>query len=80
MFGLNYTYSKAMDVESTAERGAHYFTDSVINQWDPGQMYGPGNADLRHQINGYWVAELPFGRGKALGSTVHGAADALISG
>jgi len=43
-------------------------------------MYGPGDADLRHQISGYWVAELPFGRGKALASTVHGAADALIGG
>jgi hypothetical protein len=80
MFGLNYTYSKALDIESMAERGVHYLTDSVINAWDPGQMYGPSDADLRHQINGYWVAELPFGRGKALGSNVHGAADALISG
>jgi hypothetical protein len=80
MFGLNYTYSKALDIESTSERGVHYLTDSVINAWNPRQMYGPGDADLRHQINGYWVAELPFGRGKALGSNVHGAANAIISG
>jgi len=80
MFGLNYTYSKSLDIESTAERGVHYLTDSVINAWDPGQMYGPGDADLRHQINGYWVAELPFGRGKALASDAHGVADALIGG
>ncbi len=80
MFGLNYTYSKALDIESMAERGSHYLTDSVINAWEPGQMYGPSDADLRHQINGYWIWQLPFGRGKAFGSTVHGAADALISG
>jgi hypothetical protein len=80
MFGLNYTYSKALDIESMAERGVHYLTDSVINAWNPGQMYGPSDADLRHQINGYWVAQLPLGRGKALGGNVHGAADALISG
>lgn len=80
MFGLNYTYSKSLDVESTAERGIHYLTDSVINPWAPGQMYGPGDADLRHQINGYWVAELPFGRGKTFGSDAHGVADALIGG
>ena len=80
MFGLNYTYSKALDIESTSERGVHYLTDSVINAWNPRQMYGPGDADLRHQINGYWVAELPFGRGKALGSNAHGVADALIAG
>jgi hypothetical protein len=80
MFGLNYTYSKALDIESTSERGIHYLTDSVINAWNPRQMYGPGDADLRHQINGYLVAELPFGRGKALASNAHGAVDALIGG
>ncbi|HEX3103320.1 MAG TPA: carboxypeptidase-like regulatory domain-containing protein [Terriglobales bacterium] len=80
MFGFNYTYSKALDVESMAERGVHYLTDSVINAWNPRQMYGPGDADLRHQINGYWVAELPVGRGKLVASNVHGVADALISG
>jgi hypothetical protein len=80
MFGLNYTYSKALDVESMAERGVHYLTDSVINPWNIGQMYGPGDADLRHQINGYWVAELPFGRGKPIAGNAHGFADALIGG
>lgn len=80
MFGLNYTYSKALDIESEAERGIHYLTDSVINAWDPAQMYGPSDADLRHQINGYWVVELPFGRGKAVAGNAHGVADALIGG
>ena len=80
MFGLNYTYSKALDIESMAERGVHYLTDSVINAWDPGQMYGPSDSDLRHQINGYLVVQLPFGRGKALATNVHGVTDALISG
>lgn len=80
MFGLNYTYSKSLDVESMAERGVHYLTDSVINPWNISQMYGPGDADLRHQINGYWVAELPFGQGKPILGNAHGAADALIGG
>jgi len=80
MFGVNYTYSKALDIESSSERSIHYLTDSVINAWDPGQMYGPSDADLRHQINGYWVVEMPFGRGKALAGSAHGALDALIDG
>ena len=80
MFGLNYTYSKALDIESASERSVHYLTGSVINAWDPRQMYGPSDADLRHQINGYWVVELPFGRGKALASNAHGALDAVIGG
>jgi len=80
MFGLNYTYSKALDVESMAERGAHYLTDSVINPWSPGQMYGPSDADLRHQINGYWIVQLPFGRGRAFAGNSSKVVDAVIGG
>ena len=80
LFGFNYTYSKSLDVESQSERGVHYLTDSIINAWNPNQMYAPSDFDLRHQINGYWVAELPFGRGKMLGSNMNHFADALIGG
>ncbi len=80
LFGFNYTYSKTMDIESTAERGVHYLTDSVINPFDINQMYAPADFDLRHQINGYWLAELPFGRGKAIGGETNGWVDAIIGG
>lgn len=80
LFGFNYTYSKSNDIESMSERGVHYLTDSIINPWSPNQMYGPSDFDLRHQINYYWVAQLPFGRGHAFGSNVNGWADALIGG
>jgi hypothetical protein len=53
LFGLNYTYSKSLDLESEAERGVQYLTDSIINSWSPSQMYGPSDYDLRHQVNGY---------------------------
>jgi hypothetical protein len=80
LFGFNYTYAHALDVESMAERGVHYLTDSVINAWDPRQMYGPADFDLRHQVNGYWVANLPFGKGRLIGQNVNGWVDALIGG
>jgi hypothetical protein len=80
VFGLNYTYSKSNDIASQAERGVHYLTDSIINPWSPNQMYAPSDFDLRHQINGYWVAELPFGRGKRIGGDVSNWADAVIGG
>ena len=80
LFGLNYTYSKSLDLESEAERGVQYLTDSIINPWSPAEMYGPSDYDLRHQINGYWIAELPFGRGKALAGNVGNAANAIIGG
>jgi hypothetical protein len=80
LLGLNYTYSKSNDIESQAERGAHYLTDSVINPWSPHQMYGPSDFDLRHQINGYWVVQLPFGHGKAIAGNASSWANAILGG
>lgn len=80
LFGLNYTYSRCLDIESEAERGVQYLTDSIINAWDPNQMYGPCDYDIHHQINGFYVAQLPFGRGKKFGSGVGKVADAVIGG
>lgn len=80
LFGVNYTYSHSMDVESEAERGIHFLTDSIINPYSPQQMYGSSDFDLRHQINGYWVAQLPFGKGKQFGGNAGGWENALIGG
>jgi hypothetical protein len=80
MFRLNYTYSKALDVESMAERGTQFLTDSVINPWSPAQMYGPSDSDLRHQINGYWIVQLPFGKGRAVAGNATKLTDAIIGG
>ena len=43
-------------------------------------MYGPSDYDLRHQVNGYWVAQLPFGRGREFGGNVSKGVDAIIGG
>ncbi|ABF39630.1 Cna B-type protein [Candidatus Koribacter versatilis Ellin345] len=79
-FGFNYTYSKSMDIESQSERGAHYLTSSIINPFDVNQMYGPSDFDLRHQINAYWVADLPFGRGKKFGNDMNRWMDTFLGG
>ena len=80
LFGFDYTYSHGLDVESMAERGAHYLTDSIINPFAPQQMYSSSDSDLRHQINAYWVAQLPFGHGRPFASGVSNWANALIGG
>lgn len=80
LFGLNYTYSHSNDIASESERGLHYLTDSIINPWAPQQMYGSSDFDLRHQINGYWVAQLPFGQGRRFGNNANGWQNALIGG
>lgn len=80
LFGANYTYSHSNDIASEAERGIHYLTDSIINAWSPQQMYASSDFDLRHQINGYWVAQLPFGRGQRFGGGANGWENFLIGG
>lgn len=80
LFGVNYTYSHSMDVESMAERGAQYLTDSIINAWEPQQEYASSDFDLQHQINGYWVAQLPLGQGRRFGSSMHAWEDAIVGG
>jgi hypothetical protein len=80
LFGFNYTWSHAMDVESMAERGVRHNDKVIINPWDLRAQYGPSDADLRHQINAYWVVDLPVGRGKYFANNIGKAADAVIGG
>lgn len=80
LFGFNYAYSHSNDVESMSERGVHYLTDSVINPWNLRQMYASSDFDLRHQINAYWVAQLPFGRTGYIARNASGFENALIGG
>jgi hypothetical protein len=86
-FAMNYTFSKAMDTSSTPERqdifgGAFTggYSGTTINSWDIRKEYSFSDYDITHQFNGFWIAELPFGRGKALGSGVSGWANQIIGG
>ncbi len=86
-FTLNYTFSHSLDTSSTPERqnifgGAFTggYTGTTINAWDIRQEYSNSDYDIRHQFNGYWIAELPFGRGKALGGDAPGWANQVIGG
>lgn len=80
LFGFNYTFSKSLDIESMAERGIRHDSAVIVNPWSPYQLYGPSEFDLRHQVNGYWVAQLPFGRGKKFAGNDSRWADAIIGG
>jgi hypothetical protein len=86
-FALNYTFSHSLDTSSTPERqdiigGAFFggYTGITINSWNIRQEYANSDFDIRHQFNGYWVAELPFGRGKLLGSGAPGWANQIMGG
>ena len=86
-FDVNYTYSKALDISSDAERvgpasnGSFYgLNNNIINAWNPRAQYGPASFDLTHQINSNWIYQLPFGRGKMLGGHASRGLDAAIGG
>ncbi len=81
-FDFNYTYSKAIDLESDAERITPWsgLGGQIINSWNPKQNRAVSDFDTTHQFNLNWIADLPVGHGKALASTAHGILDAVIGG
>ena len=78
-FDLNYTFSKSIDIGSTRETDGRVLSQ-IINPWSPGQMHAVSDYDVRHVISSFWVAELPFGRGKRFAGGVGRLADAVIGG
>jgi hypothetical protein len=86
-FDFNYTLAKSLDVNSEAERVEEYgglftggYSGFLINSFNPRLQYAPSDFDVRHQLNANWIAELPFGRGRALGSQVAGWVNQIIGG
>ena len=87
MFDFNYTYSKSIDITSTAARLGFSGTDNIgppgsrlVNAFSPNQFRGVSDFDTTHQINANWLADLPFGRGKQFGRNASPALNALIGG
>jgi hypothetical protein len=84
-FTGNYTLSKSMDVTSRGESdgnrpGGSGGQDQLIDPYHPEKNYAPSTFDRRHQFNGNFVAELPFGTGKPLGGNVGHALNQIIGG
>jgi hypothetical protein len=86
-FDLNYTYSKSLDITSAASRvgfAVYGYTNSglvgsrLANAFSPNLARAPSDFDLTHQFNLDWVAELPFGKGRAFASNASGAKNAFI--
>jgi Carboxypeptidase regulatory-like domain len=88
-FDLNYTYSKSLDITSAASRvgfsvygyqNIGLVGSRLANAFSPNLARAPSDFDLRHQLNLNWVAELPFGKGRALAGNDSGLLDAFIGG
>jgi hypothetical protein len=81
-FDVNYVWSKSEDLTSDAARvGPGAGTSGIIvNSYSSLQMKGVSDFDMTQQLNANWVAELPFGRGRAIGADSSKWMDAIIGG
>jgi hypothetical protein len=88
-FDLNYTYSKSLDITSAASRvgfSVYGYTNiglvgsRLANAFSPRLARAPSDFDLTHQLNLNWIADLPFGKGRAFASNDSGVVDAFIGG
>ncbi len=86
---LSYTYAKSLDMGSDDERTVYSSStgssvgssfSAILNAWNPQLSYGPSDYDIRHLITGSWVVDLPFGKGKWLGSRSSTWMDRIIGG
>jgi hypothetical protein len=86
-FDLNYTYSKSLDITSAASRvgfAVYGYTNiglvgsRLANAFSPRLARAPSDFDLTHQLNLDWVADLPFGKGRAFASSASGVTNAFI--
>ena len=86
-FDLNYTYSRSIDITSSATRLG--FSSSVnvgapgtrlVNAFDPNGRRGVSDFDATHQFNANWIAELPFGKGRYFAGNAGTLLDALVGG
>jgi hypothetical protein len=80
---INYTFSKSLDITSQAERlgssgGINY--SQIMNSWEPSQLYGASDYDVRHQINSNFIWDLPIGRGKKFFSGMGRLTDEIVGG
>jgi Carboxypeptidase regulatory-like domain len=86
-FDFNYTYSKSIDITSSAARLSWASCCNVgapgtrlVNAFDPNGRRAVSDFDTTHQFNTNWIAELPFGKGKHFAGNGGGVIEALIGG
>jgi hypothetical protein len=84
-FDFNYTLGHSRDHASAVERGSSFtafgaggYSGFMIDSWDIEKQWGDSDFDVRHQLNVNWIADLPFGNGRAIGNSVPGWANAII--
>jgi hypothetical protein len=80
-FDINYTWSHSIDnvslVANTPAYGGYGFLCDVLR---PDECRGNSDFDVTHYINGDFIYDLPFGRGKAFGASASSWLNEIIGG
>jgi hypothetical protein len=81
-YTLNYTYGRAMTnaigfFGAPDVNGANNYNENYYNNH---AEYGPVGEDVRHNLSGTMVYDLPFGRGRMFGADMNRALDEVVGG
>lgn len=81
-YTLNYTFAKSLTNSSGNYSVANTSFNGSSHQdgYNIDGDYGPSAMDIRHSLNLVGVYELPFGHGRAYGSTTNRAVDSVLGG
>jgi len=85
-FTANYVFSNSIDNDSTAENGDlsplgnGTLAGLIQNPFDLRLGRGRSDFNLKHNFNGTYILDLPFGRGRRYGASSNRVVDALIGG
>jgi hypothetical protein len=83
--GANYVFSKSLDNTSTAENGdiasgGGTLSGLIQNPYNLRDGRALSDFNLKHNFNGYWVVDLPFGKGRRFLGSANRLADAALGG
>lgn len=83
--GANYVFSKSLDNTSTGENGdiaagGGTLSGIIQNPFDLRDGRALSDFNLRHNFNGYWVVDMPFGKGRKYFNSANRLADAALGG
>jgi hypothetical protein len=79
-FDFNYAWSHAIDLGSAAESGAGPQGAAIQNIFNTKEFRGSSDFDMRHNISGNFLYELPIGKNKMLFHSAPGWVDHIVGG
>jgi hypothetical protein len=78
---FNYTFSKSIDLTSATESNfANGSYGIILNSYGRYLNKAVSDFDITHQVNGFSVLALPFGKGQRLFRNAHSVVNGLIGG